>query len=561
MSDWGFTRLVASVVMLTVPFLGGQASACQSSFEGGVVWGEDLFFNQLGANGLCGGYNTGSSSTGDPGSAGIALIIIALAGIGILLIRASMQGRKELSLNPTDARVLPKVSIRIAFFLLGICGLLAGCARYGPQPLPVMPDLIPPVRLTVSSDRFACPPLKPHPFDAKNGADMVAIAGFAVLNNPDLKAVRRKVGVARAQLFAARLLPDPQISMKLDIPVWAPAPTVVGYQVGPNFDLGYFVTRRAGIDAAAAAVRQVDLDILWQEWQVVQQARILFVRSIYLERKLALLKQIQSLYARRYAISSKALRRGNLTLDVAGTDLTAKIDSETLVKDLEQLLDQTRHQLNAILGIWPDAKVTLVPPGPPPKSIEKQDLNEAEMGMPQRRPDLLALRAGYQSQEAKVYNAVLGQFPALTVGVNYAVGTDDTHTVGQQAALTLPFFNRNRGNIAVQSATREQLRQEYQARIDQANQDVELLWAKQRLLLRQLDQLQADIPTLARMVDEARRAYADHNIGPLIYLNMENTLANKRLKAIDVIQLLWETAIALDTLLARPVTPHMRDGR
>ncbi len=73
--------------------------------------------------------------------------------------------------------------------------------------------------------------------------------------------------------------------------------------------------------------------------------------------------------------------------------------------------------------------------------------------------------------------------------------------------------------------------------------------------MRQLHQLQADIPILARMVEKARRAYADHNLAPLVYLNMENTLANKSLKAINVIQLLWETEIALDTLLTRPVTP------
>ena len=55
----------------------------------------------------------------------------------------------------------------------------------------------------------------------------------------------------------------------------------------------------------------------------------------------------------------------------------------------------------------------------------------------------------------------------------------------------------------MQEATREQLRQEYQARVDKAYQDVGLLWAKQRLLIVQLRQLQAYIPTLATMVRKA----------------------------------------------------------
>ncbi|MGB6068206.1 MAG: TolC family protein [Desulfomonilaceae bacterium] len=389
---------------------------------------------------------------------------------------------------------------------------------------------------------------------------MAGVAGFAVVNNPDLRAVRLKAGVARAQLFDARLLPDPQISASADYPISQVPDNLTAYSLGLDFNFGYFVTRRAAIDAAAAKVGQIDLDIIWQEWQVAQQARILFIRSIYLERKLALLKHMRNLYARRYVVSSEALRKGNLTLDVTGTDLTAKIDSATLVNDMEQQLSQAGHELNAILGVWPDAKPRLFAPGPP-QGLEEQEMNQLLIGMPQRRPDLMALRAGYESQEAKVHKAVLGQFPALTVGVNQSSDNTNVHYVGNTATLTLPFFNRNRGKIAVQAATREQIHQEYQARLDKAYQDVALLWAKQGLSMVQLRQLQAYIPTLATMVRKARRAYANHNMDPVVYLNMENTLANKRLKAIGTIQLLWETEIALDTLLARPVTPDTRDGR
>ena len=300
-----------------------------------------------------------------------------------------------------------KIWIRFALILLGVGILLTGCARYTPRPLSATPNLSPPFRLSVGPDRFACPPLKAHPFNAENPLDMVGIAGFAVVNNPDLRATRQKAGVARAQLFDARLLPDPEISVRVDYPTVDRPDVFTAYEYGINYDLGFFVTRRAAIAEVAATVRKVDLDILWQEWQVAQQARILFIRSIYLERKLALLKRIRRLYARRYADSSAALRKGNLTLDVTGTDLTAKIDSATLVNDMEQQLSQTQHELNAILGVWPDAKLRLLPPGPP-QVLEEQDMNRSLIGMRQRRPDLMALKAGYESQEAKVHKAVPG---------------------------------------------------------------------------------------------------------------------------------------------------------
>ncbi len=432
-------------------------------------------------------------------------------------------------------------------------GLLGGCATYTPRPLPVTPNLTIPPRLTISPERFACLPLKTHAFNAKNGLDITNVAVLAALGNPDLNAMRQQAGVARAQLFSARLLPDPQVSARLDYPKGPHL--VTAYEFGLNYDLNYFVTRKAGVKEAAATAGKVDLDILWQEWQVIQKARTLFIQYIFEEEKLEVLKQIQRLYSSRYARSSRALQEGNLTLDVTGTDLTAKIDADTQVHDMEQLINKIQHELNALLGMAPEVKLKLIPPPTPPKIFDEMDLKQFVSGMPLRRPDLLALRAGYESQEAKVHKAVLGQFPTLSVGIKFSRDTSNVHTIGHETVLTLPFFNRNRGKIAVERATRKQLRQEYQARIDQAYGESDLIWTKQRLFMKQQRQLQKYLPTLADMVDKARRAYRDQNIAPLTYLNLENTLANKRLKSIDLTQGLWETSIALDTLLALPSTP------
>jgi outer membrane protein, heavy metal efflux system len=463
-----------------------------------------------------------------------------------------MDEPERLGFTLTKTRSWRRVSLWFTILLSGAC-LLVGCAAYRPHPLPAVPDLTTPFRLTVDAGRIACSPLAAHPFNAYNGLDMTDVAILAALKNPDLNALRQKAGVAQAQLFSARLLPDPQVTVRLDYPTEKQPGYINDYEFGLNYDLNYFVTRRAGIHEAQAAANKVDLDILWQEWQVIQKARSLFIQYIYEQDKLAVLKRIQRLYSRRYARSSQALRERNLTLDVAGTDLTAKIDADTQVNDMEQLLNKTRHELNALLGLMPGARLRLIPPSSHPNILDTAELKQAEAQMPYRRPDLLALRAGYESQEAKVHKEVLGQFPALNVGIKLSRDTSDIHTIGNETILTLPFFNRNRGKIAVERATRQQLRQEYQARIDEAYGQADLIWTRQQLLVKQLHQLQTYLPTLARMVEKARQAYANQNIDPLTYLNMENTLANKKLKSIDLMQGLWETAIALDTLLSSQI--------
>jgi cobalt-zinc-cadmium efflux system outer membrane protein len=302
---------------------------------------------------------------------------------------------------------------------------------------------------------------------------------------------------------------------------------------------------------AQAAANQADLNTLWQEWQVVQHARTLYVQTAEQARKLSLLQQAQTLYAQRYARSSEALRQGNLTVDVTGTDLTALLDAASKASQMQQQLDKTRHDLNALLGLQPDVVLALHPL-PAPQPLPGSTLQRALANLSDRRPDLLALQAGYRSQEAKVHRAVLSQFPSLTLSINQGRDTGDVYSLGFGLTLNLPVLNANRGQIAIQRATRAQLAQEYQSRLDQTHNQIDLLRTRQALLLEQRASLLAKLPVLEGMVEEARRAYEAGNIGSLIYLNMANTLLNQQVELVDLDQSLWHDRINLDTLLAWP---------
>ncbi len=92
-------------------------------------------------------------------------------------------------------------------------------------------------------------------------------------------------------------------------------------------------------------------------------------------------------------------------------------------------------------------------------------LAEATADLEHRRPDLLALRAGYESQEARVRAAVQAQFPRIEIGLTGARDTDGVRTAGFGVVLGLPVFDRQQGEIARQRATRRQLGEEYAARL------------------------------------------------------------------------------------------------
>jgi outer membrane protein TolC len=427
--------------------------------------------------------------------------------------------------------------------------ILSSCATYSPLPLATRPDLAKGLPLTIDARTLGLPRPRAYRFDTVHGLDMTEVAILAALNNPGLKAERRKVGVARAQVFAASLLPDPELSGGLDYPRASGVGLSNAFIVGLRYGIRELILRDTNITAARRGAQQVDLDVLWQEWQTVQKARLLYVKVLSTSRRLRLLRGLHRLYAKRYAESSAALKQGNLTLEVVGTDLSALLDADTKLSQAERDLNQTRHDLDALLGLAPSVKLDLRPLRPPPARMSKARYEAALGTFRRRRPDLLALQKGYQSQEAKVRGAVLGQFPSLSVGFNRARDTSAINSEGWGITLNLPLFDRNRGAIAVQRATREQLRQEYKARLDQTVGDADRIRGDQVLIERQVRRLREHLPELERMVRKAGQAYEARSIDALTYLNMRNTLVSKQIELVDLEEALWKDRIALDTLL------------
>jgi len=439
---------------------------------------------------------------------------------------------------------------------------LAACASYQQSPLPRQSALAPSVAaLVLDKAKPALPGLRTHPFDPSDGLDMTETATLAVLNNPALTALRKRRGVAKAELFAAGLLPDPQVTFSFDHPTSDGAGLINAAALALAYDLLPLITRGARVDAAAANRHRVDLELLWREWQVAQQARILYVRYLSEQHRMALLKKSLALYRRRYRLSSKALAAGNVKLDVAGTDLTVLVDTYSRLNRLKQAHAETDNALTLLLGLKPDAPLALGPlsrPTPFAPALARSQLKT----VPDRRPDLLALKAGYASQEARVRKAVLAQFPAINVGINRARDTGAVYTNGFSVSLSLPIFSANRGAIAVQRATRERLRQEYRARLAATEATVGRLLRTQRLIAEARRILATYMPRLKRMVEGARRAYATHDINALTFLNMETTWINKQLEQQSLVQSQWESRIALDTALAwRPRGRFARAGK
>ena len=441
--------------------------------------------------------------------------------------------------------------------LIGVTGLhlLSACATYQPQPLQNEPPLAADIEsLQLEGGGLLEDLSGKQIFNAADGLDLYEVATLAVLNNPDLKARRTQLGVAGAQVFAAGLLLDPQFNAGFDRPTGDTSGLVTAWALGLSYEIIPLITRSARVDAQTGAQRKVRLDLLWQEWQVIQQARSLSIDLSLEQQRLALLNEMLSLYRERYDHSKVALATGDITLGVNGTDLTALLDTLSQINQLEQTINQTRHDLNLLLGLQPGVNVAIsMLPAYAPMPAETLRLSLGSLA--QRRPDLLALQAGYASQEAQVRAAILAQFPSLGISVNRARDTSDVETIGLGVTLSLPLLSGNRGNISIERATRDQLREEYHARLAQTATDIDRLGNLQEIIQRQNSRLDVYLPQLKVLVDRASRAYTRGDIDALTFLNMESTWVNKRLEQLNLLQSGWENRIALEALLAMPGYP------
>lgn len=429
----------------------------------------------------------------------------------------------------------------------GCVSLLCGCAVYHARSLPTRPDLARAPVLSVPAGDFGVPGLKREPLDPARGLTQTNVITLAVAGNPRLKAVRQQAGVARAQLLEAGLLPDPQLSGGL-----SRSAVFTGYDASLAEDIETLVTRSAAQDAARAHLRQVNLDILWQEWQVAERARELYIQARALSQLRGVLDQRRTLLMMLHERDLASLRQHLTTVSAVTADLIAWNAAEAQWRALELQEDQTRHALDELLGLAPGVQLHLT--GTPTEHlVTAAEYRSALAALPHRRPDLLALQAGYHSEEERLRAAILAQFPLISAGVEKARDpAENIQYIGFNVTLTLPLLNRNRGPIAIGRASRAYLHEAYQATLDETASQADQVWQAVMIMRRQLKTLDARLSGLEQDVVAARQSLDRGTLTLADYAAVDSSVLAARAEEIRLRASLDQAQSALAMLLALP---------
>ena len=414
----------------------------------------------------------------------------------------------------------------------GLFIAVAGCATYAPAPLPKEPMLAASVT-SLHSDA----PLSQQPLSVSQ------VATLALDNNADLRAARAQRALAQAQVFSAGRLPDPRVNASI-LPLVAGAGTTFAWTAGIGQDITALITLSARERGAKAGARQVDAQILWQEWQVSSQAKLLAVDIVEGESGLRLLTQAYELLSELDARLQTARSQGLLTLSQAAPITASLQTTRTQLDDLARLQLTRRHQLDALLGLAPDVVLPLTDM-PDVPVLDAAFVERMLPDIASRRPDLIALQFGYEAQEQKVRTAILAQFPNLVFGVTGGSDNANVRNFGPQVSFTLPIFDGNQGAIAVERATRARLHEEYGARLTSAVGQVRAMLSEIAALIVQRDAIRGELVRSDEAMLEAAAAFRSGDLDHRSYVDFIMARLNKQVQLIAIEQSLLEQQIAI----------------
>lgn len=389
--------------------------------------------------------------------------------------------------------------------------LVASCVTYQPMPL----DLTPHVALSVVDLKTDVAGTQ---LDVTKPLSVAEVAYLALENNPELRADRFDHKVSEAAVIDAGLLPNPSISAGYAVLLGGPA-TSDAWNIGFTEDLKAILTRSPRVESARFALYKVDADEVWKEWELISKTSVLVVDAIMGDKLRLLLEEANRLFQQRLERSRRALAQGNIDMSAAAPDFSALSDIQKQINDLAREQLSRRHDLNALLGLAPNAPLVLADTVEAPE-IDPKQVDQMIADLPRRRPDLVALQLGYRSQEAKLRAAVLAQFPSLSFGPVYTSDTSQVRSFGPSLTVDLPIFNRNQGNIATEQATREKLAQEFSNRYAAGIIEIEASISEEALAQRQLDGLRATLGDAEKSATDAETAYRAGNLDERGYVDL-----------------------------------------
>jgi outer membrane protein TolC len=336
--------------------------------------------------------------------------------------------------------------------------LIGGCASYHARPLHPRQTVrtFAARRLDSPAARNAVTRLLPQP-PAQwpprrwNRAELLAVA---LADNPQLAVARAEVGSSLAHQITAGEIPNPTIELQSE---YALHDTPWLYGIAFELPLRSPTLRRLEISQAQIATSRERWQLMgttWavrrtltaslSEWQGAQRRRAL-LRALISEQKELLQQQRARVQAGEDAPATLVPVQDAL-LQAQQQLGEARADAQLAQSDAAAALGLPPQALDGLALDWPRWGT------PPP--VATGNLQVARARALLSRGDLSAAINDYVGAENRLRQAIARQYPQITLMPGY-YWDHGIQKIPFDVGLTLPLFNRNRGEIAEARAGRE----------------------------------------------------------------------------------------------------------
>jgi len=347
---------------------------------------------------------------------------------------------------------------KICLFVLLAATLLAGCARFNPQPL--APDKTAAdfhgrslagagLKAFVETNLYC--QLDPWPLPVWDFTNLVLAAFYY---HPDLDVARAKWAAAEAGRVTAGARPNPTLNVTPGYNTTTPTPSpwiplgTLDIPIETAGKRGYRIAQATQLSEAAR------LNIASVAWQVRSRVRRSLV-DLYVARETAtLLREQQAIQAENLRLLELQYQAGAISAFELAQARIAADSARLALRDAERQSAEARVQLAQAVGI-PTSALDGVELSFAGLSRLPGDVGGAEARRQAllRRADILSSLAECAASQSALQLEIARQYPDVHLGPGYQYDQGDNKwSLG--LTVTLPVLNQNQGPIAEAQAKR-----------------------------------------------------------------------------------------------------------
>ncbi len=367
----------------------------------------------------------------------------------------------------------------------------------------------------------------------EGGLTVEEAVAVALLNNPDLQALFFRIGISKADLVQAGLLPNPGIYLSDRWPLGGGRPNVTFGLTQGILDLLLMPSRKriararleeARLEAAegalalAAEVRRRAYELLG----LLEAEKIAGEDLALARRSLDLVKRLK-----------EAGRSRELEVILSSADL---MDLQAHLMEIRRDRLLAREKLARLLGISGREKPwKLVGKFPRVSSLPgERELRAAAL---RRRLDLRVERMKIRAAEEEARREGWKVIPSFGAGFEYERAESPPDLRGPTLEMTLPLWDRNQAGKARALFEVARLRKEYAGLAAEAVREVRSAWLSTRENGKLLEFLEKNtLPFLEKGLERAARSFEAGRCGILELLKLRADLIHQRAKYVRILR-------------------------